>query len=36
MNLPKVDKDKLISEINNFVVGNLKIRVCRNVQIIMN
>ena len=30
MNLPKVDKEKLISEISNFGVGNQKIRVCRN------
>ena len=30
MNLPKQGKEKLISEISNFGVGNQKIRVCRN------
>ena len=30
MNLPKEGKEKLISEISNFGVGNQKIRVCTN------
>jgi hypothetical protein len=30
MNLPKEGKEKLISEISNFGVGNQKIRICRN------